>query len=491
MIATASGNANAQIQLAKVLLRQGRYRDGHALVLQAVSSPGLSPDLVVEAAQLLRRFEEPEKLIDVVTRTDWQRSSARLITEAARLASASGGFSLALELLDRADSADRNYPHARYIRGTILMFVGDAEAARHEFEQALLLAPHQPHVHWMLSLLRTKGGANAEATIRELLSGTPEGTDAEAYLAYALHNHLHAAGRFDEAWDALMRGCRAKRRRVPYRRESERELFALLGDVSIPQAPNEFSSDGPNLIFVVGMHRSGTTLIERVLAGHTAIANGGETYAFAAQMRQATDHCGSAVVDSTIVKRSREVDFGEVARGFSRYAQWRASGRPWLTEKLPTNFLNIGFILRAFPDARILHMVRDPMDMCFSNLRTFFGGVASYSYDQLDMADYYYRYRGLMSHWHEMAPGRILDVDYSAFVQDPKGQARRVLEFCSLPYESHVLDVGRTDGVVATASTSDIRAGIRKDRGDVWRSYEKYLQPLVDALQPAYGQHAM
>lgn len=140
-----------------------------------------------------------------------------------------------------------------------------------------------------------------------------------------------------------------------------------------------------------------------------------------------------------------------------------------MTEKLPSNFLLLGHILEALPEARILHMRRDPMDTCFSNLRTCFDGAARYSYDQRSLGDYHLRYRSLMQHWHEVAPGRILDVDYAALVDRPEAEARRIAAFCGLDFNDAMLAVDRAGGATATASVGHARQGILKDRGGAWR----------------------
>jgi hypothetical protein len=199
-------------------------------------------------------------------------------------------------------------------------------------------------------------------------------------------------------------------------------------------------------------------------------------------MSKAVDHYCREVVDEVVIDRAGQVDWREVAAGVRAHARWRSLGRAWVTEKLPSNFLNLGFILKALPDARILHLVRDPVDTCFSNLRTYFAQAAGYSYRQEELAAYFRRYRRLMAHWHAIAPGRILDVDYNALVTDPEAQIRRVFDYCGLAFESRALDVGRMDGVVATASATQARTGIRKDRGAAWVPYSAHLGPLLEGL---------
>jgi hypothetical protein len=237
------------------------------------------------------------------------------------------------------------------------------------------------------------------------------------------------------------------------------------------------------------MFRSGTTLIERILAGHPDVADGGETYQLSACLRQATDHDTFDAVDGAVASRAAIIDFDAIRQRMHAYAHWRAQGRRWLTEKLPSNFLNVGFILHAFPEARIVHMRRDPVETCFSNLRTIFRGAAPYACDQRALADYFLLYRRMMAHWNMIAPGRILEIDYAAFVDDPLIQAGRLLEYCDLEFLPSVLDLGRQGGASATASATHVRNGILKDRHTQWLPYERYLQPMLEILSslPANG----
>ena len=171
-----------------------------------------------------------------------------------------------------------------------------------------------------------------------------------------------------------------------------------------------------------------------------------------------------------------------------RYANWRRAGRRWLTEKLPSNFLNIGFILHALPEARILHMRRDPVETCFSNLRTLFRGGAPYACDQEDLADYYLQYRRMMAHWHALAPGRILDVDYAAFVADPEAQAQRIMAYCGLTYVPGALDIGMRRRHGRHRERGACTQGHPQNRGSAWKPYAQRLQPLIQGLSPPMKQ---
>lgn len=180
---------------------------------------------------------------------------------------------------------------------------------------------------------------------------------------------------------------------------------------------------------------------------------------------------------------TRDVDFGEVGRRYLAGVAWRLGDAPLFTDKLPSNFLNIGFICSALPHARILHMVRDPVKTCFSNLRELFSDANPYSYDQAELADYFLRYRRLMAHWHALLPGRILDVDYAELTRDPESVMRRVAQFCGIDYMPGMTDPRSSRRPVSTVSAVQVREGLVRREVPKWVAYADRLQPLVGALK--------
>ncbi len=479
----------AMLQAAYLLLATGRYRDARTLALQAGESMPASPELVLEIVKLLRRFEAIEAIERIVSDHDWSAcSAASLLVQLAAQVAPVGLYAQASALLDRAVAIESDMPAIATLQGTIHSVHGNKPAARAAYRRALASSKSPlPHVHWLMSLVSEGDAEDAILAIEGARAQVTPGGEGEAYLSFALHNVCHAAGLHDASWRALARGCGIKQQLEPHNHDRQQALFRLLHDVD-PRNDSEpaiSTAGGPRLIFIVGMHRSGTTLLERMLSGQGDIADGGESRVFSAALMQTADHFTHEVLDAELVQRLARKDLSEAGEAFRRYARWRAAGRRWLTEKLPSNFLNLGFILRALPEARILHMRRDPVDTCFSNLRTFFSGAAAYSYDQGELADFYRQYQALMRHWHERAPGSILDVDYAALVGEPELQARRIAAFCGVDYVPEMLQVDRAGGAVATASIGSVRAGILKDRGDAWKPYAEQLQPLLDALQTA------
>ena len=477
----------ALLKAAHALLQIDRYRDAHAYALKASEHLSAYPGLLVEACQTLRSFNESRPLLDLVAAADLElyAGDAVVLAELASLTSSVGDQVLARRLAELAVVADPAYLHARYMRGIVALFQGEMSLARTELETCLQLAPGFSQAYWVLS-----GMERVEAPdephlqrLRHSVAQAKPGSAADAYLSFALHNESHASGQHEIAWQALQRGCAVQRALAPYEDARQEALMAQVKSMCTPDfvVPVE-RRDALTPIFIVGMHRSGTTLLERILAGHSQIADGGETYAFTAQMDLAVDHKTAGALDATTTTRLAGADFEAIGAGFIRALHGRAGGRAFVTEKLPSNFINIGFIAKALPNAKILHMVRDPMDTCFSNLRTYFNNTARYSYDQLELARYYGQYRELMAHWHAVMPGRILDVAYADLVADSESTARRIFDYCGLPFEAAALHIEREAGAVATASSAYVRKGILRDRGAAWKPYAQHLQPLQEAL---------
>lgn len=476
----------ARLRASRVALALGRYRDAHAHVMHAADLAPTAEETVVALVRALRQFNEPAALLESLRHAGWRKwRSADHLSECATLASSVGENALARELVDVAIARDRRHAPAHYFSGVVHMFYGEMEQAERALETCIALAPHIAQAHWVLSRLRKqRPDANHVERLRPLLAKAKPGGIDEPYLAFALHNELHDLERFDDSWAALERGCRSKRQSAPHDRGDARRMFEGLTGLCTP----DFIAASPPIeeapyrpVFILGMHRSGSTLLEQLVAGHPDVADGGETYGFTSQMRLAADYRNAGVLDAELVRRARGADYAEVRRRFFEATAWRARGHAVLTEKLPSNFLNIGFIAKALPDARILHMRRDAMDTCFSNLRTMFSDVNTFSYDQAELAEWYQQYEALMAHWHRVMPGRILDVDYQTLVDRPETVMRDVFAFCGLDWHDTVSTFGQS-GAVATASSPQMRGGILRNRTPAWWPYRDQLAPLRVAL---------
>lgn len=488
LLLASPGFVPARIKFGQALMAAGRYRDAHAQALLVASEDVKDPALVAEQLAFLRLFQEIEAMEAVVQRLDARQCPPDLLVRIASELAPAALYDEAGRLLEVAGSREPLPAAGTVLRGTLEMTAGEKAAAQASFTHALRSEDVSPaHVMWLQSLLPASPAQQLAraAELRSLLSrSVSEGQDA-VYAGHAFHNVLHALGQHDEAWEALQAALSARRRLDPYDRNAQHAIFDALTSTSpLPEA--RFAAQSmPGCLFIVGMHRSGTSVLERMLLAHGDVADGGESYVFPAAIRHAVDRPGKNPLDLAMVLRARDADLSSAGDIFRKYASWRARGKRLFTEKLPSNFLHVGHILRALPDARILHMRRDPMDTCFSNLRTLFMGAAAHTSEQRDLADYFNRYAALMEHWHAVAPGRILDVDYESLVEDPEPLMRAVATFCGLEFRASMLSPAAARGHVATASINTVREGLLRGRGAQWKAYAAHLGPLRQGLRGA------
>lgn len=484
MLARRPGDAGLLVQLSYIDSLAGGYRRAQDYALQAYEAGSRDPVVNQELAARLRTFNAMPQLQGLVRRL--QPLDSVPITLLLALSAQFSYFNdqtTALQLVDEARRGDPEYPPMLLARAQILIYMGRFADAESDLFQTLARAPEIPQTYWLLAQLgrRKPSRAHAEAIIRQL--GRPGRKPGEvALLAFALHKELESIGEIEKAWRALQMACAAKRSLLRY---SAAETKALVDSLVAMDSGSEPASRGTGRVpmFVVGMHRSGTTLLEQLLDGHSDVKGVGELYDFTSQMRYATDHHCRGVIDDIVVERSREVDFAQVGAGYLAGLEWRLGKERFFTDKLPSNFLNLGFICRALPQAKILHMVRDPVETCFSNLREMFSDANPFSYDQLELADYFKQYRRLMAHWHRSFPGRILDVDYARLTRDPEAVLREVCDFCGLDFQLAMLEVGARTRGVATASAVQVRNRVEARERPKWAPYEEYLQPLIRALR--------
>lgn len=483
--ALSPGDPDILLQLSYMESLVGHYRAAHDYALQASELPTQRADVLKELLARLRTFNEVPAMLACIERMlPMSRIPIpSLIAIAAQLTYA-GLPQHAIAFLDEARNADPDYPPTLLSRTHVLMFLGRFAEAGEDISRVLARAPQIAQAYWLQSQVRRQSASeNHLAHIRAQLQVPQRTAQDRALLAFALHKELDDLGLHDEAWRALQEGCASKRSSLRYDEARSKEVFERLLRFESRTSPSRQPSDAPAMpVFIVGMHRSGTTLIEQLLDGHSDVRGLGELYDFTSAMRYATDHHCAGVIDPEIVGRAPAVDFAAVGERYLQGVAWRLSGEGHFTDKLPSNFLNAGFICEALPQAKILHMVRDPMETCFSNLRELFSDANPYSYDQRELADFYRHYRALMAHWHARYPGRILDVDYAQLTRDPEQVVRRVCAFIGIAFEPDMLGMhARTRGIV-TASAVQVRDRIHVQETPKWRAYERYLAPLRERL---------
>ena len=482
-----AGDVHANLLLDAICMASGRYREARDAVLSAASAATIDLATVAPLLARLREFAEYAAIDRVFPRLPAMRKipTGTLLALSAE-ASKHGDDPVADAFLAEALRREPGHPVVLQAAGSLRMVQGKIGEAESWLLQSLALRPDSPAAYWMLSKLKKwTPESNHVAPIRGLLHGAgSQGAEATAILQLALHKELDDLNAFDPAWAALEQACAAKRATLRYSSAESIALIDALIEGSTTMKREAWSqADAVTPIFIVGMHRSGTTLMEQLIANHPDVHAAGELYDFARAMRWVTDTPATGAMSLEIARKADAVEFAEVGRHYMERANWRVRGKRFQTDKLPSNFLNIGFILQALPGARIVHLSRDPMETCFSNLRELFSGVNQYSYRQDELADYFLQYRRLMAHWKAMFGDRILDVEYASLVEHPEAVMREVADYCGLDYRAEMSDPRNNRNVVATASVVQVRAGIKREARPKWRPYAEKLRPMRDRLR--------
>ena len=479
----------AALRLSTLAARSGRMRDAVAFALRASAPSQQEDDAALLEALTRQLFDlgEIEAGLACAQAPALSSASDPDVLRGLGQALLSQSFpDLAETFLQRAQRIRDGGAPARYLLGLAAFYQGDEAEAERAWEAALQRNPMMPPVHRLLAKLRRQTPArNHIDRLRATVARMPQGHPEAPWLHYALFKELDDMDDIEGAWQALVQGMEARRRQVAYDAVAEARLFDRLQARSVPATGVAVSTTAPTPIFIVGMPRSGTTLLEQILARHPHVQDAGELRDMLCQLRWVCDRVGGPHLDEALCVAAEQADMGLLGRRYLEKTAWRANGRAFFTDKMPANFLLVDHIARALPQARILHMVRDPMEVCFSNLKELFVDAYPHTYDQREMAAHFIRYRGLMRHWHSRHPGRILDISYEDLVRAPEAAARRVLDFCGLAWDPDVLAMGPRTSSVATASAAQVREPIHVRYVGQWRRYAHHLQPMQTALDEA------
>lgn len=485
-LAIAPGAVDVMLELSYVESLSGHYRVARDWALRAAKIGPSTSEAVVSLLHRLRTFNETLVIRAIVSRLlDGNGTPAALLVECAKQLSSVNDFDLALRCAEVATAKAPADLAARLVRGQLLAHHGRIDAAATDIRWALDRQPGIPIAWWMLARLhRQTPQSNHVGQLQALLATSGLHPEQTSVLARALHKELDDLGMHDEAWAALELLGKAKRLTERYDRiEHKRLVDALIAwKPRAPETPRVGVANRTPL-FVVGMHRSGTTLLEQLLSGSPQALGLGELNDFTSALRYEADHYCKGPIDLDIAQHAQAIDFAAVGQRYMEGVAWRLGEQPCFADKQPSNYLNIGFVCQALPEAKILHMVRDPVETCFSNLRELYTEINPHSYDQHEQADYFLQYRRLMAHWHAVFPGRILDVDYGELTRDSETVMRKVAAFCGIDYIDAMSDPRNSTRAVATASSVQVRDKVVRREVPKWAPYARQLQPMIAALR--------
>ncbi|WP_417485732.1 sulfotransferase [Maricaulis sp.] len=373
-------------------------------------------------------------------------------------------------------------PAHRYNLATHLVAVGELEEAEAAFDAVIASAPHDYDAYYNRATLRRQtADRNHVAELQRMVRvphRTPMGPVA---LHYALAKELEDLGDYTASFEALTVGAQHRRGLMRYNVTGDvttmGQIATVFDKAYFDRVGRGDGGDGP--VFVLGLPRSGTTLVDRILSAHSDVESLGELNDFALAL---TTLCQAEGGKSGLVQAASRLDPSTLGKAYCKRAGGRTSGSRFFIDKAPANFLYIGLIAAALPDARIVHLQRDPMDNAYSLYKALFRMGYPFSYDFADLAAYMQAKDALMAHWREVLPGRIIDVRYEDVVADQDGETRRLLEAVGLEFEEACLAFHRNPSPSATHSAAQVRQPLYASSVGLWRRYEQQLQPLAKML---------
>ena len=351
-----------------------------------------------------------------------------------------------------------------------------------------MLVQTNGEVYWSLANLKTYRLTNQD--ISEMESRVDSGElspQSEVNFRFALGKAYDDAGNYERAWHYYRSGNELQRSREGYDPVQNEVINDRILDVFSADffaARGETGNPDPSPVFVLGLPRSGSTLLEQILASHSHVEGTAELPYLGRVATSLNRNRADGVSYPEATLQLKPDNFRALGDRYLELAQrHRTERRPRFVDKMPNNYPNIGFARCVLPNAKIVDARRNPLDACLGCYRQLFARGQTFTYDPLDIAEYYLQYQRLMDHWKKVLPGWVLTVQYEAIVENPDAQIRRLIEFCELPWEEDCLRYYDTDRPIRTASSEQVRQPIYSSSVNHWRNYEPYLDDLKAALR--------
>jgi len=398
----------------------------------------------------------------------------------------------ALSAYDRAVTLAPNNPHFIFNRATVYRFLGRLAEAEADYDRAIALKPADYEAYANRSELRTQSvDANHIGELEALVAQGISDWRGDVQVRYALAKEYEDIGDHPRSFQHLRQGAGKRREHMRYDVTVDVATVDWIIE-AFPAAPNESAphlgpapSDDP--IFIVGLPRSGTTLVDRILGSHSKVYSAGELDHFALCIVDAARRRsgGAQLPRRELIARSADLDFPALGREYLDRVRHVAAGAVRFTDKMPLNYLYCGLIRRALPNAKIVHVARRPMAACYAMYKTLFKDGYPFSYDLGEIGRYYVGYRRLMDHWQATMPAVIYPLSYEALVADQLGEMRRLLDFCGLEWEDSCVEFHRNPQPTTTASAAQVRRPLYDSSVSQWRHYAAELAELSGLLSAA------
>ena len=484
-------NVDAMRFLASVYLKQGsKLRDAEALLQRAIQ---IAPDFAMawlDLGQALVKRGKRMEAIDAFSRaTELEPRNGNAWEKLASTTAGAGYPEQAAEAFRKAIAASPKAAGFQMGYGHALKTLGDQPASLRAYREAIRLKPDFGEVYWSMANLKIFKFEDAEVkAMEDQLENAELEEVTNVHFRFALGKAYEDRKDYDKAWAYYNSGNERQRPLVKHdpaansvKQDEIRSYFTR--DRLSKAEGHGYPDEGP--IFIVGLGRSGSTLVEQILASHSQVEGTEELSVLGNLSDTIARYRPAKQRYPEILDTMRPLDWRalglEYLDGAKRY---RMTDKPIFTDKLPNNFPFVGLIHLILPNAKIINARRHPIDTCLGNYKQLFGHGQNFTYDIFDLAEYYKEYCLTMDHWNDVLPGKVLDVHYEETVTDLEGQVARILDHCGLPFEEKCVRFHETERAIKTASSEQVRQPIFKGGMGRWRKYESHLGEWEEELGP-------
>ncbi len=484
-------NVDAMRMLAMVAATLKHYDDAERLLRRAVA---IAPDFLTAVIDLGRILKEQDRFEEAINcfknaiainpnnpHTHFLLAGA--YSPAALNHEAVKEYRRTLELSPR-------HPGALIGLGNALKTIGQQEEAIRAYQDCISVKPNNGETYWSLANLKTYRFSNEqlEEMEKKVNDNTGLAGKSEVNFLFALGKAYDDRQDYVRAWHYYERGNDKQRMLVQYdpvQTETTNDALIEVFDKTLFDEKNDSGQLDQAPIFILGLPRSGSTLIEQVLASHSQVEGTSELPYLGRVAMSLNRNRADGVNYPQAVRELAPEHLAALGEDYIRYAQLhRTEGKPFFVDKMPNNFPTIGFLHLILPNAKIIDARRHPLDACVGNFRQHYAKGQTFAYDLTDIGEYYLQYQRMMDHWHEVLPGRVLTVQYEEVVTDFAAQVRRILEYCRLPWEDNCINFYETERPVRTASSEQVRQPIYTGSVNFWRNYEDHLDELIEIIEP-------
>ena len=474
---------------ARVAVAETLERVSQALLLEPRNS-----HLLLKRAECLLVLGESRRARDAARAARVRAPpDPKMLDAIGQVLSRTGDQHGALAAYEQAIALTPDEPHFAFNRATVRRFLGDLEGAEADYDRVIALRPGDCEAHLNRSELRTQTPERNHVTeLETLLRDCRSHWHGEVALRYALAKEHEDLGHHERSFAHLSRGARLRREHLRYDVGNDLATveWIIASYPATIQLPRVADAGTPVPIFIVGLPRSGSTLIERILGAHSGVHPGGELPQFAISVVDAVNRSSRAapLARQELIRQSASLDFSALGQDYLRRVWAHGIDAQCFTDKMPLNYLYCGLIRRALPNARIVHVRRHPMAACYAMYKTLFQDGYPFSYDLEELARYYIAYRRLMRHWADTLPGAIYELRYEDLIGNLPDETRRVLQFCGLDWENACGNFHANPSPTTTASAAQVRRPLYDTSTSQWRHYRRQLASLEEQLREA-GVH--